>query len=116
MDRCGFNFFTGLIAGALTGAATMLLLAPKSGAETRADIKNKYGELNEKTKAEFEKMKVKVEELSQKGKEKCVEAKEKCVEAKEKGKAKLESIKEKGMKQANEMGEDLKSVNKIEKK
>lgn len=96
--NCGFSFFVGITAGALAGAATMLLLAPKSGEETRRDIKNKYGELNEKTKAELTKMKGKIDELSQKGKEK------------------ISKLKDKGLKQAEEMGETLSEVNDIGKK
>ncbi len=96
MDRCGLNFIIGLTVGALAGASTMLLLAPKSGEETRHDIKKKYDELNAKTKAEIEKMKTKVDEISKKGKER------------------IEEMKEKGLKQAEEMGETLKDVNKIE--
>ena len=33
------DFFKGLLFGAVIGAAAGVLLAPKSGAETRADIK-----------------------------------------------------------------------------
>jgi gas vesicle protein len=41
-------FFTGMVIGGLVGAATALLLAPQSGEETRALIKDKSIELKDK--------------------------------------------------------------------
>ncbi len=70
MNKSGLNFFIGLVAGALAGATAMLLIAPKSGEETREDIKIKYENLNYKTREEINKMKGKIDELSKKGKEK----------------------------------------------
>ena len=42
------NFFAGFIMGGLVGAAVALLLAPQSGEETRAIIKDKSIELKDK--------------------------------------------------------------------
>lgn len=42
------GFVAGLLIGALAGAATMLLLAPQSGEETRRQINEKTGALREK--------------------------------------------------------------------
>lgn len=42
------TFFTGMIIGGLVGAATALLLAPASGEETRAVIRDKSIELKDK--------------------------------------------------------------------
>jgi gas vesicle protein len=42
-------FLIGFVVGALTGAAVSLLLAPQSGEETRALIKDKAIEIGEKT-------------------------------------------------------------------
>lgn len=39
----------GLLVGGLIGAATMLLFAPRSGDETRAEIRNKAFELRDRT-------------------------------------------------------------------
>jgi gas vesicle protein len=39
----------GLLAGSLAGAATMLLLAPQSGKETRAQLQQKTMELRDRT-------------------------------------------------------------------
>ena len=41
---------TGLLIGGLIGAATALLMAPKSGEETRAEIRNKALEYRDRTK------------------------------------------------------------------
>jgi gas vesicle protein len=43
-----FTFFTGMIIGGLVGAAAALLLAPASGEETRAVIRDKSIELKDK--------------------------------------------------------------------
>ncbi len=42
------NFFAGFVMGGLVGAAVALLLAPQSGEETRAIIKDKSIELKDK--------------------------------------------------------------------
>lgn len=40
---------TGLVVGSVIGAATMLLFAPRSGEETRAEIRDKAVELRDRT-------------------------------------------------------------------
>jgi len=47
-DNDFLAFFTGMIVGGLIGAATALLLAPASGEETRAVIRDKSIELKDK--------------------------------------------------------------------
>ncbi len=42
--------FTGLLIGGLIGAATALLMAPRSGEETRTEIRNKAMEYRDRTK------------------------------------------------------------------
>lgn len=44
-----FNFLTGLLTGGLVGAVTMLLLAPKSGKDTRKQIRKKSIQLYDQT-------------------------------------------------------------------
>ena len=46
-------FFTGFFVGALIGGATALLMAPQSGEETRAQIRDKGIELKEKAEATY---------------------------------------------------------------
>jgi len=50
------KFLTGIIAGAVIGAVAALLLAPKSGKETRKLINEQAGQLEEKAKASFGKI------------------------------------------------------------
>jgi len=47
-------FLIGFVVGGLTGAITALLLAPQSGTETRALIKDKSVELRDKTAESLE--------------------------------------------------------------
>jgi gas vesicle protein len=47
------SFFTGFFVGALIGGATALLLAPQSGEETRAQIRDAGIELKEKAEATY---------------------------------------------------------------
>ena len=44
------KFVAGVVTGALVGATAGVLLAPKSGAETRKDLANKFNEVLEKAK------------------------------------------------------------------
>ena len=43
--KSGNSFLTGLLAGAAIGGIIALLYAPKSGKETREQLKNKFSEL-----------------------------------------------------------------------
>ena len=43
------NVLVGMLIGGLAGAATMLLLAPQSGKDTRTQIQNKAIELRDRT-------------------------------------------------------------------
>jgi gas vesicle protein len=47
--RAAKPVLSGLIVGGLVGAAAMLLYAPKSGQETRAEIRQKTAELRDRT-------------------------------------------------------------------
>jgi gas vesicle protein len=55
------NFLAGFIIGGLVGAATALLLAPQSGEETRAVIKEKSIELKDKAVMSAEEARVRAE-------------------------------------------------------
>ena len=48
--RSAKSVFTGLLVGGVIGAATALLFAPRSGEETRTDIRNKAIDLRDRTK------------------------------------------------------------------
>ena len=55
------SFFKGLIFGALGGAIAGILLAPKSGEETREDIKKLAGDIKDKAVDTYEKARAEVE-------------------------------------------------------
>ncbi|MBP1948823.1 YtxH domain-containing protein [Virgibacillus litoralis] len=54
---------TGTVVGALVGAVTSLLLAPKPGREIRTDITNKVESGKEKTRQISDKTKVKLDDF-----------------------------------------------------
>jgi gas vesicle protein len=75
----------GLIVGGLIGAALGILYAPKSGKETREEIRNSAEELLEKAKKQYEEACKKIEKLTGREKELYVEKKEKLKKALEAG-------------------------------
>lgn len=56
MQKTTKNFFTGMLFGAIAGAAAGILLAPKSGKETRADIARYSSEIKDKIAEELSKI------------------------------------------------------------
>jgi gas vesicle protein len=58
-------FFTGFVAGALVGVTAALLLAPQSGKETRAQIREKGIELEGKAHEAYDQAKARVETTSE---------------------------------------------------
>lgn len=73
------EFFTAFLGGTIVGAVTALLLAPKSGKETREDLKEiinnaedvlkkKTDEIIEEGKKQLEKIKEKGHEIVEEGK------------------------------------------------
>ena len=94
----GTGIAAGVAAGALIGAAAGILLAPKSGKETRADIKEKTGEVASVVK--------------EKGGEVASTVKEKTVEyagvVKDKAKDAYQTVKDKlSKKDGNDTEEDI---------
>jgi gas vesicle protein len=96
----------GLVVGSLAGAATMLLLAPQSGRETRAQIQQKTMELRDRTTQTVEEammqarnkthqitsdIRGKAEELQQQGQEMAAEQLDRVAAAAEAGKTALKS-------------------------
>ena len=57
-------FFAGFLVGGLIGAATALLLAPQSGEETRAQIRQKSFELRDKAEDAMDEARAKVEAVA----------------------------------------------------
>ncbi|HSL46084.1 MAG TPA: YtxH domain-containing protein [Anaerolineales bacterium] len=101
----GKHVFTGLLIGSVVGAVTMLLFAPRSGEETRAEIRDKAMELRDrttetvkdtvsqaKTKAYELKENVqhKAAEIKQRGKQTAQEQLDRVSEAAENGKQRVQ--------------------------
>lgn len=80
------NFLAGLGLGALIGAAAALLLAPKSGVETREDLASAADELRNKASKIVKDLSESSEELVKKSKELLEQTKEKVHTAVEAGK------------------------------
>ncbi|MFO0971582.1 MAG: YtxH domain-containing protein [Candidatus Saccharimonadales bacterium] len=100
----GKKFGLGIILGAVAGVVTGLLTAPKSGKETREDIKNKAGEIKGSAERKLkeahkelgklsDEAKLKAKELQGKAKEETEELGKKADELKERVKAAITSIK-----------------------
>jgi gas vesicle protein len=64
MSENNGDLLVGFIVGGLIGAALGILFAPKSGKETREDIKRRADELIIKAKEEYEKAAQKCNEAS----------------------------------------------------
>jgi gas vesicle protein len=103
-----------LAAGLAIGFATGILLAPKSGKETRKDLMEKGGELVEKSREGFEAARVKLSEVSDAGKEfmeKSKESFEKAIKSVEdtagKARKKVEKVVKKGKPAAKKVEESL---------
>lgn len=101
----GRHVFTGLLIGSVVGAVTMLLFAPRSGEETRAEIRDKALELRDRTtetvkdtvsqaKSKAYELKdtvwEKADELKQRGKQTAREKLERISQAAETGKERVQ--------------------------
>jgi gas vesicle protein len=80
------NFLAGLGLGALLGAAAALLLAPKSGVETRQDIAGAAEDIRDKAGKMVKDLSESSEELVKKSKELLESTKEKVQSAVDAGK------------------------------
>lgn len=88
------NFLAGMGLGALIGAATALLLAPKSGKETRQDLKNVTDELRVKADKVIHDLSDSGEELVKKSREILESTKQKVQQAIDAGKQAMAKKKE----------------------
>lgn len=95
----GKKFGLGIIIGAIAGVATGILTAPKSGKETRQDIKNKAGELKGAAERKLKEAHKELDKLSN-------EAKDKASELKGKAKDEMNEL----AKKADELKERVKSA------
>jgi gas vesicle protein len=99
------SFFTGFFMGALVGGAAALILAPQSGEETRAQIRDKgielkekaettYGEVLQKVEATTEDLRKKTDEISAKIDEAIAQGKEEIAKVTTKAKKAEETVEE----------------------
>lgn len=68
------KFILGSVLGAIAGAIGGVLLAPKSGEETRNDIKRKAGEVGSEAEHEVDRVKQSAESLVHRGAEEVEDA------------------------------------------
>ncbi|HET7010309.1 MAG TPA: YtxH domain-containing protein [Anaerolineales bacterium] len=80
------NVLIGLVIGSLAGAATMLLFAPQSGMQTRAQIRRKSIQLRDRTTSS---VKNALEQARHNADEVTAGVREKAVELKQRGQDKL---------------------------
>jgi len=80
----GTSLALGAIIGAAVGVAAGILTAPKSGKETRADIKNKTGELKNQAAKSKDELVLKAEEIGDGVRAKVIETIESVTSHKEK--------------------------------
>lgn len=57
----GGSFVRGLVIGGVVGAAAALLMAPQSGESTRAEIRERGSEIQEKAEATYARMQVQLQ-------------------------------------------------------
>jgi len=105
----GLEFFAGFVIGGLVGAAVALILAPQSGEETRAQIREKGIELKDKAGELAVETRQRAEDLSaearQKAEELSAETRKKVEEITADAKVRLEEAIEEGKKVAAEKKE-----------
>jgi gas vesicle protein len=114
-DRSEFgSFLLGFLVGGLTGAVVSLLLAPQSGEETRAVIKDKAIELAEQASETAEDAYTKAEAAANEAMAKADElskvAKERADELSRKGQVVLEEQKARVTEAVNTTAKKVKSV------
>lgn len=75
----GSSFWIGMLIGLTVGAGVAMLYAPKSGAETRAMIRERAKQVGESASNTFNKAKAKIAEMRGKAQEKAEEMESKTV-------------------------------------
>ncbi|MDX9992573.1 MAG: YtxH domain-containing protein [Anaerolineales bacterium] len=113
-------FLVGFIVGGLAGAMTALLLAPQSGEETRAVIKERSIELRDRAAAEAEEAWKRAEEAAQEAREKAEkfakETREKADDLAQQALAQGEEITLKVSEKGKELADSAKkAVNRVKK-
>lgn len=107
-------FLAGFIVGGLVGAAVALLMAPKSGEETRTFIKEKSIELKDEAMKSTEEARLKAEatlaEVRTKAEATAAEYKEKAEELAKQAKVQAEELKKRGQDLLDEQKDKVEKV------
>jgi gas vesicle protein len=107
----GLEFFAGFVIGGLVGAAVALILAPQSGEETRAQIRERGIELKARAGELAVEARQRAEELSEEARKKAeelsVETRKKVEEIIADARVRLEEAIEEGRKAAVKKKEEL---------
>lgn len=113
----GAAFFAGLVIGGLVGAALALLLAPQSGEETRAQIRDRGLEYKDWAEEGYLEARQRAVEMGHRAQEQVSALQEKGKVAYEKGRQTAAEVVEKGKHSAAEVVEKGKqSVSKVVKR
>ena len=107
----GLEFFAGFVIGGLVGAAVALILAPQSGEETRAQIREKSIELKDRAGELSAEARQRAEELSAEARQKAAalsaETRKKVEEITADARVRIEEAIEEGKRAATKKKEDL---------
>jgi gas vesicle protein len=107
----GLEFFAGFVIGGLVGAAVALILAPQSGEETRAQIREKSIELKDRAGELAVEARQRAEELSEEARQRATElsaeTRKKVEEIIADARVRIEEAIEEGKKAATKKKEEL---------
>jgi gas vesicle protein len=107
----GLEFFAGFVIGGLVGAAVALILAPQSGEETRAQLKEKGIELKARAGELAVEARQRAEELSEEARKKAeelsAETRKKVEEIIADTRVRLEEVIEEGRKAATKKKDEI---------
>lgn len=99
----------GLVLGAAVGVAAGMLLAPKSGKETRDDIVAKATEAQEKTQELMEQTRDRVEQIYDQGRDMVAEKRDWAVDALHSGKEALLGLRDEAQQDTKELAKSAHS-------
>jgi gas vesicle protein len=106
-DSRGWEFFTGFLLGTVVGAAVALLLAPKSGEETRELIRERGIELKGRAAELTEESRRRAEELAAEARKRAEEAEARGRLVLEEQRTRLQTALEEGKEAAQKKRDEL---------
>ncbi len=103
----GFEFLTGFVVGGIVGAATVLLMAPASGEETREQIRVRSRGLKNRGEALGNEAKVQVQKATKEGQKRVSDAQERTGLGLEEQKVRLVEAIDAGKQAASQREDEL---------